>query len=612
MDDYEGAELIIERFLDFAERKLFFKVVTNRQTIYPTEIVSCSGTQLARVARLCKQPQIMFLGCPDAYSYFSDLPFVHPPPNGYRDEWYVVDITPTTDLFFLFHALSVSHIQCDWMHSMSDIVSSIKEMAQMLIDNKSFKPLVSRKMYFSGIPDETDVDILPKILEIRRFLHSNEAKHLPDAAICHKVAKMVEYLEDDFVGETRTSTNVTYWSSMGNLRCYFSWRTKYRLGKTKSIPQGFCYLYICELLNGSGWRDPFKCQKELLNIYIGKESLISNDHLVKWIQDFSAYHRVPLDWDYEHTDWNVLLLQLTHPKYISARKLIPVISYLAKYKFETKKVCTEHQEDYQDILVRFFRILIEHDEDEKSSPKLLLVWHNTPWYELFFGVPVELDDDHGSYTYEIDEVHKYTFEGNCCTYSQCTMSNNFRSSLSDIMSTIELLLRKEFGLPKIKERLSPRNEYYKCIQKAIRDWKADKNKRVVVIDSSRLESVRQDAQKTSEKIRTSDEIDNVPDVKKDSKPKKEVKEKQAETEGSVVPETHPFLDKDEVRFMFLLIEGLNWQSYLKTIRVMPSVIVDSVNDKLFDEFGDTVLEMQDGKPVVIEDYKEDVKRILCL
>ena len=40
-----------------------------------------------------------------------------------------------------------------------------------------------------------------------------------------------------------------------------------------------------------------------------------------------------------------------------------------------------------------------------------------------------------------------------------------------------------------------------------------------------------------------------------------------------------------------------------------SVLVDSINDKLFDLFGDTVL-LYDGEPEVIEDYAEQLKEMV--
>ena len=42
---------------------------------------------------------------------------------------------------------------------------------------------------------------------------------------------------------------------------------------------------------------------------------------------------------------------------------------------------------------------------------------------------------------------------------------------------------------------------------------------------------------------------------------------------------------------------------------MLSVLTDSINEKLFDEFGDTVL---DDTPDVIEEYRRELKEILRL
>ena len=43
---------------------------------------------------------------------------------------------------------------------------------------------------------------------------------------------------------------------------------------------------------------------------------------------------------------------------------------------------------------------------------------------------------------------------------------------------------------------------------------------------------------------------------------------------------------------------------------MPSLLADSVNEKLFDIFGDTVLELSGGVPEVIEDYTEELKGLI--
>ncbi len=43
---------------------------------------------------------------------------------------------------------------------------------------------------------------------------------------------------------------------------------------------------------------------------------------------------------------------------------------------------------------------------------------------------------------------------------------------------------------------------------------------------------------------------------------------------------------------------------------METVLIDAINEKLFDIIGDAVIEYVDGRPQLIEDYREDVAAIL--
>ena len=43
---------------------------------------------------------------------------------------------------------------------------------------------------------------------------------------------------------------------------------------------------------------------------------------------------------------------------------------------------------------------------------------------------------------------------------------------------------------------------------------------------------------------------------------------------------------------------------------MLSVLADAINDKYFDEFGDTVIDFDGEMPFVIEDYQEDLRGLL--
>ena len=43
---------------------------------------------------------------------------------------------------------------------------------------------------------------------------------------------------------------------------------------------------------------------------------------------------------------------------------------------------------------------------------------------------------------------------------------------------------------------------------------------------------------------------------------------------------------------------------------MPAIVADSINEALFDEIGDTVLTCEDDVLSLVEDYMEDLEKIL--
>ena len=65
------------------------------------------------------------------------------------------------------------------------------------------------------------------------------------------------------------------------------------------------------------------------------------------------------------------------------------------------------------------------------------------------------------------------------------------------------------------------------------------------------------------------------------------------------------LTDDEYHYLKDLLYGRD-TSWTGTKGLMPSILTDSINEKCYEEFGDTVLEAGDP-PSVIEDYLEDLK-----
>lgn len=78
MGGSDGAELVIERFLDAVEKMGYFFVIEENDTDYPWISIKSPYGTLAVITRLHENPQISFVGCSDAYNLFTEFSFVHP------------------------------------------------------------------------------------------------------------------------------------------------------------------------------------------------------------------------------------------------------------------------------------------------------------------------------------------------------------------------------------------------------------------------------------------------------------------------------------------------------------------------------------------------------
>ena len=73
------------------------------------------------------------------------------------------------------------------------------------------------------------------------------------------------------------------------------------------------------------------------------------------------------------------------------------------------------------------------------------------------------------------------------------------------------------------------------------------------------------------------------------------------------PEDTP-LTRDEYRLLQSLLYGRDY-GWVRSSGLMLSVLVDGINDKLYDTFSDSVL-LGDDPPELIEDYIADLKEMI--
>ena len=70
------------------------------------------------------------------------------------------------------------------------------------------------------------------------------------------------------------------------------------------------------------------------------------------------------------------------------------------------------------------------------------------------------------------------------------------------------------------------------------------------------------------------------------------------------------MTEEEYRLLAMILAGENPGEFLRSRRLLQSVLVDSINEKFYDEIGDSVLEEGDSGPEIIADYREELEEII--
>ena len=132
----------------------------------------------------------------------------------------------------------------------------------------------------------------------------------------------------------------------------------------------------------------------------------------------------------------------------------------------------------------------------------------------------------------------------------------------------------------------------------------------ITIDLSGLDRIRRDALHTRDSLLTEEEMDNseekVLSIPSMPDPADQKTENAETTQESInIP-----LDPMQIRILQTLVKDGNADQLINENHLIPSVVTDAINEALFDEIGDSVLEYNGSIISIVEDYKEDIINML--
>lgn len=488
------------------------------------------------------------------------------------------------------------------------------------------------------------------IRQMRALARRPEARGWTDAHLFVEQGRLMESYEDDCAyGGTFQSYFPTY-DAMDDrqLRGYFTWRTRVRHGSVEKTSASFAYVYLYELLNGIGvepGEPAFRAIESFWQSYREFESTMDR-YVRTWLVDYAVYHGLDpaLALPYANTGHNRAVARLavaeeralqrsaqrgrrrepyafgTSPK--AEGELLSSLDALSTYRPLESRLYRDEPDALRSVTCAVFARLARYYHGSRSQGLVESLFGSpSPLPHLMFASAVFYPGSrHADCDYELDETCRYNCRGGIWTCTTLHDGGGRSSRLGQILRATDRQLRAALDYPHpLKDRADPKY-LIQLIDREIGDylaWREAHTPTRVEIDLSKLASIRSAAEVTREALLVDEEREDVPAPAPATAPSAELSTSVEPPAPAPAPAKEAPAPKEAEKNVPLglspdelaLLEGL--LSGSAPHAASPDLLVDSINEKLFDLVGDTVLEFSDtGAPTLIEDYAEDVREAL--
>ncbi|MCR5110134.1 MAG: TerB N-terminal domain-containing protein [Ruminococcus sp.] len=424
---------------------------------------------------------------------------------------------------------------------------------------------------------------------------------------------MADYT-DDFVYEgSFTQYYPTYRElTTEQLRGYFTWRAAVRKGNINDSPLPYHFIYVYELLNGIGTEhgmDNFRRIDDFCrNCSKFNEKLMS--YREKWLFDYAIYNDLDASAlsNIGDSENEKNIITLIHWDEHNEDDIYNAISALSTHKCENSKFAQDNEDAFRKVLCRSFVLMSEFFRDHRKSPfwsKLFGKMSDTAYRlfdtAVFYDAAPAKDRE-----YIVNEIHSFIFRNGRWTCRKLTGCRHRSAKLGEFAKSVDSVMREEYSYPHKLSSTDVSKQTKSIIMQAIAEFRSAQKKAEAMkieIDISKLSAIRKAADITREKLLVDDDEPAIT----------------AEPEPIITEEAAPVtndgdcpLSDAETAFVKTLLSGGDYDAEARKFGCMTSILADSVNEKLFDDFGDTVILFEDDVPCIIEDYIDELKEIVHL
>ena len=459
----------------------------------------------------------------------------------------------------------------------------------------------------------------PKISEMRKLERGASWSAMSDSGIFYKQAKFMEDYEDDydFNGEFIRYYPTYRSMSVSELRGYFSWRTKVRKGKLTKTSFSFAMVYIYELLNLIGAKDAEEAYLKLRDFFDAYSKLDEKilQYKKNWLNDFVVYYNLPKDYyifsESERADYDKALEVLNSFEEKSDREIFLALNEFSGYNIIASPFYKAEPKAVEAVTAKVYRKLSEyHKKHRKTSLNEKLFGKSFKGgYFMFNAAVFNEQKKHEDSEYEVNKILKFICKNGVWYQERIFEVKGKSSEIREILKNIDCLMREKYNFKHKLTRVESTKIIFEIINSSIDEYlkeeaieKKQKEINKIDIDLSKLQSIRDTSLVTQNKLIVEEEFDE--EIINDTNKKEEIKEVIIK---EILPQNNTALNNDEFLFLVKLINNEDYKEFIKSKNIMLSIMIDSVNEKLYDIFGDTVIDFDGETPIIIEDYLEDLK-----
>ncbi len=530
----------------------------------------------------------------------------------------------------------------------------------------SDEPIIRRGSQMHGFVPEP-------VKQLRELQQTPTGRTWSEARLFFEQARLLADYEDHAPYTGGFSSCYPTYRSMNDrqLRGYFTWRANVRRGQVEDTSPAFALVYLYELLMGVGVEPGKKGFEAIQAFYqaFRPYNQAEMDRIVRpWLVDYVVDHGLDPKLaapyaDLDHDNAIALLEGVDRAAVLSApakgsrrevlgfgtlgepaKKLMEAATKLSSYRVDESKLYKEAPADLELVFCAVFIRLSRHYART----------HNQGLVETLFGTRFRVRHlmyasaihyepaPHADCVYELSPTRSYICKDGRWTCDGFHDGGTKSTKLGDICRAVDRRLRGALDFPaQLKDHGEPKY-LIKIIDAEVTDylaWKEAHKPVVIDIDLSKLAGIRSAAAITQEALLVDEEREGG-DVGADAgslspssgspdshggdiesppahaAPRAETNrssQRQIDTPStpgsSLAESTGRYgLTHVETELLEALLED---SSEFGSVGGSVDLLVDSINEKLFELLGDTAVEFgEDGRPRIIEDYVKDVRDAL--